>query len=97
MQLSAQNAFQSVGTPEAAATFMTPLVFASGNLRQMVERLRSVSDRLCGSLPMMSDAVGTTDAKPNGVFDDVRSRSAAINDMISEANELLSRIEGALP
>lgn len=83
------------GGPPEATTFITPLVFASGNLRQLVERLRKVSDRLCGATPPVT--MGGDANKPDGVFDEVRVRAEAINQMVSEAEEMLSRIERALP
>ena len=101
MQLNAQsNQFGTIGSAVAPAeptTFITPLVFASGNLRQMVERLRRVSDRLVGPLPPATGLGSAGKPASEAVFDEVRERAEAINQMISEVDEMLSRIERALP
>ena len=84
---------------ETRHTFVSPLVFASGNMRTMVEALRQVADRCCGAEP---DADGPKGGIPRalsgpGVFGEIEERASQINDMISEANNLISRIERALP
>ena len=95
----AKNGGTEVVDDETRHTFASPRVLAGGNMRTMVYALRQLTDNLCGAEPEADGPKGGIPRAPAGpgVFGEIEERASQINDMISEANNLISRIERALP
>ena len=80
--------------------FTTPLVDAERRTAEVLMRLQSVTDALCGGLTETS-VQGTSKAElrsvPSGQFAIASAHGRNISEMLDKFNDCLSRIERALP
>ncbi len=77
--------------------FTLPLVTAVDDVSQVLTRLTAITERLCGSYPKEANSKTGLNPVPNGTFDAVSMAGRHIQEMMREANDLMSRIDANLP
>lgn len=78
-------------------TFATPLYEADKLSSELLSRLESLGDRLCGGRPETGGEGSRLQSMPSGLFEEIGGRAGSIRERISESLNHISRIERMLP
>lgn len=86
---------------ERPQNFVSSTQEANENTQNLVDRLRQMANRMCGVVPTevrQGAVAGLNQPQPvRGVFEEVEYNAKAVTSALSDAHELLNRIEAMLP